>query len=296
VFGSINKDIRLAASRIALPGETVGEARLTMHWGGKGANQAVAAARLGGHVLLVSAVGTDDAGREAVTVLEAEGVDCAHVTRVPDSLTGTAVVIVADSGENAITVAPGATSAVTAGALPALLGSLTPGILVSCFELPPSIVREAAWIASEAGWDVIVNPAPATGPLPGRWPPGMTLTPNAHELIALTGIDDEQAAATTLAAEVNGVVVATVGERGALVAAPDGTSLVPAPHDISVVDTTGAGDAFNGTLAWCLSRGAGLTEAARIAVRSASASTRREGAREGMVTAAELRAGGELSS
>lgn len=288
VFGSINRDIRLAASRIARPGETVGQARLTTHWGGKGANQAVAAARLGGRVLLVSAVGADEAGKEAVGVLDAEGVDCAHVRRVPGSPTGTAVVIVASSGENAITVAPGATSAVTAQELPALLGSASPGVLLTCFELPPATVREAAWIASAAGWDVILNPAPAAGPLPGTWPRGMILTPNAHELAALTGIDDEESAAAALAADTGGTVVATLGERGALVTGPGGTARVPAPRDMTVVDTTGAGDAFNGTLGWCLSRGTELAEAAGIAVRAASASTRREGAREGMLTAAEL--------
>jgi ribokinase len=295
VFGSINRDIRLAVSRIARPGETVGQARLTTHWGGKGANQAVAAARLGGRVVLVSAVGADEAGKEAVSVLDSEGVNCRYVRRVPASPTGTAMVIVADSGENAITVAPGATDAVTAQELPALLGSGSPGVLLTCFELPQAIVREAAWLASAAGWDVILNPAPAAGPLPGTWPSGMILTPNAHELAALTGIDDEESAAKALAADTGGTVVATLGERGALLTGSSGTARVPAPRDITVVDTTGAGDSFNGTLAWCLSQGTELTEAAGIAVRAASASTRREGAREGMLTAAELDALSGLS-
>jgi ribokinase len=291
VFGSINQDIRLAADRIARPGETVGRARLTTHWGGKGANQAVAAARLGGRVALVSAVGSDEAGEEAVAVLDAEGVDCTHVRRVHGSPTGRAVVIVAASGENAITVAPGATDAVTTQGLPDLLGSVSPGILLTCFELPPAVVREAAWIAAEAGWEVILNPAPAAGPLPGDWPRGLVFTPNAHELAALTGIDDEAQAAQALAAGTGATVVVTLGERGALVAGPGGImARVPAPRDMAVLDTTGAGDAFNGTLAWCLSRGTELTEATGIAVRAASASTRREGAREGMLTAAQLAA------
>ena len=117
----------------------------------------------------------------------------------PTSPTGTAVVIVADSGENAITVAPGATAAVTAEALPALLHSLPAGILVTCFELPLAAVREAAWMAAGAGWEVILNPASATGPLPGTWPTGLILIPNAHELAALTGITDVSQAATALA-------------------------------------------------------------------------------------------------
>jgi ribokinase len=157
-------------------------------------------------------------------------------------------------------------------------------------ELPPAIVREAAWIASRAGWDVILNPAPAAGPLPGEWPRGLVFTPNAHELAALTGIDDEGLAAQALAVDTGGTVVVTLGEQGALVAGPGGTARAPALRDITVLDTTGAGDAFNGTLAWCLSRGTELTEATGIAVRAASASTRREGAREGMLTAAQLAA------
>jgi ribokinase len=287
VFGSINRDIRLAAKDIARPGETIGDAQLTLHWGGKGANQAVAAARLGGRVLLVSAVGDDDTGQGALAVLAAEGVDCGHVRAIQDSPTGTAVVIVADSGENAITVAPGATAAVTAEALPALLHSLPAGILVTCFELPVAAVRKAAWMAADAGWEVILNPAPATGPLPGTWPTGLILTPNAHELAALTGITDVSQAATALAESTRGTVIATLGEQGALVTGSDGTARVRAPA-VSPVDTTGAGDAFNGTLAWCRARLISLTEAVRIAVAAASASTEHAGAREGMLTAAQL--------
>ncbi|HEY2267355.1 MAG TPA: PfkB family carbohydrate kinase [Streptosporangiaceae bacterium] len=167
----------------------------------------------------------------------------------PTSPTGTAVVIVADSGENAITVAPGATAAVTAEALPALLHSLPAGILVTCFELPLAAVREAAWMAAGAGWEVILNPASATGPLPGTWPTGLILIPNAHELAALTGITDVSQAATALAESTRGTVIATLGEQGAgHRLRRHGTGRVPA---VSPVDTTGAGDAFNGTLAWC---------------------------------------------
>jgi ribokinase len=118
----------------------------------------------------------------------------------------------------------------------------------------------------------------------------MILTPNAHELAALAGSRNEEEAAATLAAKIRGTVVATLGERGALIAGPGGTVRVPAPEDTTVADTTGAGDAFNGALAWCRSQGTDLAAAVRIAVCAASASTEREGAREGMLTAPQLAA------
>ncbi len=292
VLGSVNRDLRLAAARIARPGETVGRARLDTLWGGKGANQAVAAARLGGGpVLFVGAVGDDATGREAVAALEADGVDCRHVAVVPGTPTGTAVVLVGEDGDNAITVAPGANAAVTAAQFEPVLDELPPGVLVACFEVPLAEVRAAATLARAAGWQVVLNPAPAAGPLTGRWPGGLVVTPNAHELAALTTAapGGPEAAARTLAAAVRGTVVATLGGDGALVATADGAHPVAAPR-VAVRDTTGAGDALNGTLAWCLARGAAWVDAVRTAVAAASASTEHEGAREGMVTRAALAA------
>jgi ribokinase len=285
VFGSLNQDIRLAAHRIARPGETVGGARLSTRWGGKGANQAVAAARLGGPVRLVSAVGADAAGEEALAALDADGVDRTLVAAVPGTPTGTAIVIVEDAGDNAITVAPGANATVTAEQLAPALAGAPPGVLVACFEVPLEQVRMAAVLAAAAGWEVIVNPAPASGPLEGEWPPGLLLTPNAHELRALTGITDVERAARKLAAEYRARVVATLGADGAAIVGPDDGPVrrIPAPR-VTPRDTTGAGDAFNGALAWCRAQGLDLVEAVRIAVAAASASTEHEGAREGMPT------------
>ncbi len=295
VLGSLNRDIRLAVGHIARPGETVGEARMTRRWGGKGANQAVAAARLGGQVTLVSAVGDDSTGRSALAALDTEGVDRRHVRVVAGTPTGTAVVIVSESGDNAITVAPGANAAVRAEDLAAVLAERAPGVLVTCFEVPLDAVREGAALAAAAGWEVIVNPAPALGRLAGEWPRGCLFTPNAHELAALTGIGHVERAARHLAARVKGTVVATLGADGAIVVThgSDLVERVPAPRT-EVRDTTGAGDAFNGTLAWCRAHGADLVEAVRIAVAAASASTEHEGAREGMVTVDRLVARGVL--
>jgi ribokinase len=291
VFGSLNQDIRLAAGRIARPGETVGGAELTTRWGGKGANQAVAAARLGGRVGLVSAVGADATGKAALAALDADGVDRRDVAEVSGTPTGTAIVIVADDGDNAITVAPGANATVTADQLTPVLDRLPPGVLVACFELPLEQVREAAGRAARAGWEVIVNPAPAAAPLAGEWPKGLLVTPNAHELRALTGIADVEQAARWLAGELDATVVATLGADGAIVVTPDRqrAERVPAPR-VTPRDTTGAGDAFNGTLAWCRAQGSDLVEAVRIAVAAASASTEHEGAREGMPTYRQLAA------
>ena len=289
VFGSLNRDVRLAAHRIARPGETVGGARLDLLWGGKGANQAVAAARLGGDVRLVSAVGDDETGRAALAALDAEGVDRTHVRTVPGTPTGTAIVLVDAAGDNAITVAPGANAEVRAEHLAAALDTAAPGVLLTCFELPVEEVRVAAGTAAAAGWQVVVNPAPATGPLTGRWPDGCVFTPNAHELAALTGIADAPAAARRLADLTRGAVVATLGADGAIVVDGDRVERVAAPQ-VTPVDTTGAGDAFNGALAWGRARGVDLVAAARTAVAAASASTEHEGAREGMVTRARLAA------
>lgn len=295
VFGSLNQDVRLSAARIARPGETVGQARMTLRWGGKGANQAVAAARLGGEVALVCALGDDATGREALTVFDAERIDRRRVRTVAGLPTGTAVVIVDDAGDNAITVAPGANAAVTADDLDAVLDGRPPGVLLTCFEVPPDAVAEAVRRAAAAGWEIIVNPAPATGPLTGRWPAGAVFTPNAHELRALTGVHDVESAARRLADRVSGGVVATLGAAGAIVVDGDRVERVPAPA-VTPRDTTGAGDALNGALAWCRAHGAGLVEAARVAVAAASASTEREGAREGMRTRAELASEGWVTA
>jgi ribokinase len=288
VFGSVNRDLRLACQRLAAPGETVGAAELTAHWGGKGGNQAVAAARLGGRVHLVAAVGDDQVGMDAISALSADAVDCRYVRRSAGTPTGTAVVLVDAEGRNSITVAPGANGTVEAGDLRPALASLPPGILLTCFELRPAVVRAAVRMAREAGWLVIVNPAPPLAALDGTWPPGIIFTPNEHELRALDGPGDAVQAARNLSARTAGSVVATLGADGALLVTASETTQVPAPV-VSAVDTTGAGDTFNGALASQLSLGEELAAAVPRAVAAASLSIERKGAREGMPTSEELR-------
>jgi ribokinase len=287
VFGSVNRDLHMACERLAGPGETVGSAQLTARWGGKGGNQAVAAARLGARVHLVSAVGDDDIGADAIRALAADGVDCGHVRRVPGVPTGTAVVLVDGAGRNSITVAPGANATVGVADLRPALGGLPPGILVTCFELPPDVVRAGVQLACRAGWQAIVNPAPPLARLDGDWPPGVIYTPNEHELRALTGLDDAGRAAHRLASQTAGSVVATLGAAGALFVTAAETGRVAAPA-AAAVDTTGAGDTFNGALASRLAVGDPLVAAVPFAVAAASLSTERDGAREGMPTGEEL--------
>lgn len=281
VFGSINRDLWMATEHLAGPGETVGAAELTIRWGGKGGNQAVAAARLGAEVHLVAAVGDDEAGAEAIRALAADGVDCARVRRAAGTPTGTAVVLVDRQGRNSITVAPGANATVRTEDLSSALAQLPPGIMLTCYEIAPAVVRAGTRLASEAGWQVIVNPAPPLAPLDGQWPPGLIVTPNEHELRVLTGLDDSEQAAHRLATMTAGSVVATLGPRGAVLVTASETWQVPAPT-VAAVDTTGAGDTFNGALASRLALGEGLLAAAPYAVAAASLSTERRGAREGM--------------
>jgi ribokinase len=290
VFGSVNRDLHMASERLAGPGETVGSAELTARWGGKGGNQAVAAARLGAQVHLVSAVGDDEAGADAIRALAADGVDCGHVRRAAGVPTGTAVVLVDGAGRNSITVAPRANGTVGVGDLRPALDQLPPGILVTCFELPPAVVRAGVELACAAGWQAVVNPAPPLAPLDGQWPPGVIFTPNEHELRALTGLGDAGKAARRLASQTAGSVVATLGEHGALFVTSCETGHVAAPA-AAAVDTTGAGDTFNGALASRLALGDTLVAAVPFAVAAASLSTEREGAREGMPTSEEVHSG-----
>jgi ribokinase len=274
VVGSINVDLVVAVSRLPLAGETVAGGRFARHGGGKSANQAVAAARLGASVAFVGAVGDDELGVEAVHELEAEGIDVSAVARV-DAPTGVALIVVDEAGENQIAVASGANAELTVDALP-LRGE---GVLLLCHEVSEEVVAAAARAANEAGWPVVLNPAPA------RALPDATLavvTPNASEAAQLTGLDDPEQAARALVAQTGAAVLVTLGADGALLLEPDGSpARLPATR-VEVVDTTGAGDTVNGALAAELAAGRPLAEAAAFALVAAALSTRAEGAREGM--------------
>ena len=282
VVGSINTDFVVLADRLPRPGETVLGGQLGVHPGGKGANQAVAAARAGAKVTFIGAVGDDAYGGQALDALAAEGIDVTRVRRLPGP-TGAALIAVGPRGENQIVVAPGANATLTAevgAAVAQLAGDGT--VVLTSLEVPMVAVVAAVGAATSAGMRSIVNPAPAH-PLPAELLAlAPILTPNEHELVVAIGNDDAAAALTELAARIAAPVIVTQGPAGALVAEGqrrDRYDGHPAPR---VVDSTGAGDTFNGVLAAWLSDGASLADAVRVANVAGSLSVGAIGARAGM--------------
>ncbi len=281
VVGSVNVDLVVTAAALPRPGETVAGGSFERHGGGKGANQAVAAARLGADVRMIGAVGDDDLGAEAIALLEAEGVDVTAIARVPGSPTGVALIVVDEAGENQIAVASGANAELDPVAVTRALESAAHGVVLLGFEVSDKPLIAAARAAREAGLLIVLNPAPARDLAPELVELSPLLTPNADEARELAGERDVTAAALALAARTRAPVVVTAGAEGALIAEGEEVARVPAPK-VDAVDTTGAGDAFNGALAGELAGGASLAGAVRRAVAAAAESTRAAGAREGM--------------
>jgi ribokinase len=278
VVGSVNLDLVVRTATLPGPGETVTGGTFERHGGGKSANQAVAAAREGATVRMVGAVGSDDLGDEAVADLAGEGVDVSAVARVT-APTGVALIAVDEAGENQIAVASGANNELTPAAVEAALAGAEPGgVVLIGLEVPDAPVLAAARAGRAAGLQVVLNPAPAR-PLPDELLElGPLLTPNEPEAAALSGEADPEAAARALTKRTGAPVVVTIGPAGALLADGDALERIPAPK-VEAVDTTGAGDAFNGALAAALADGAELGDAVRAAVAAAADSVRRPGAR-----------------
>jgi ribokinase len=279
VIGSINLDLVVRAATLPAPGETVTGGTFERHGGGKSANQAVAAARAGAAVRMIGAVGDDDLGEEAVQQLAAEGIDVTAVQRLASTPTGVALIAVDARGENQIAVASGANAELAPEAVEAALaGAAAGGVALIGLEVPDASVLAGAHAAHAAGLTVVVNPAPAR-PLPDELLDlAPILTPNGGEAAALSGEDEPEAAARALRARTGAPVVVTVGAEGALLADGEALERIPAPA-VEAVDTTGAGDAFNGALAAALAGGAALADAVREAVATAAESVRRPGAR-----------------
>ena len=284
VVGSINMDLVTLAPRFAGPGETVlGERFLTVP-GGKGANQAVAAARLGAEVTLIGALGDDALGEQLREGLAREGIALDHVSRIDDCGSGTASITVA-GGENEIIVVPAANARVTPAQVEAAGDAIAraDAVLVQ-MEIPLESVEATLRLGHRLGVPVILNPAPAQK-LPTEWLKlARYVTPNQHELAILLGADGAQDF-RTLMRQAPGPVVLTRGGEGAWYR-EDGEPMHQSGFAVDVVDTTGAGDTFNGALAVFLHEG--LPQAVRKACAAAALSVTRLGAQGGMPTRVEL--------
>lgn len=268
VVGSLNMDLVARAPHIPRPGETIIGTDLHTVPGGKGANQAVAAARLGAKVSMVGRVGQDAFARPLLDNLAAAGVDHTFVSRDPQAATGVALIVVDDNGENSIVVASGANMRLAPADVDAAETVIaSAGVLLLQLESPLETVIRAAEVARGHGVTVVLNPAPAQS-LPAKLLALVNvLIPNQSETALLTGLPVDtpaQAQAAALALQESGVdtVILTLGERGALLYGRDGSQEFPA-FSVTPVDTTAAGDAFVGGFAVALAEGRSLAEAVR---------------------------------
>lgn len=290
VIGAINVDLVVRGARLPSVGETVAGGEFSQHQGGKGGNQAVAAARaLGTHgrVATIGAVGPDAFGEPARELLAIEGVDVTHVAIDRSAATGVALIVVDARGENQISVAPGANAGVTPSSVTVALDALGAevGVVLASLEVPLQAVEAAVRWGHQRGVPVVVNPAPARAEAHDLLPFTSVLTPNAGELAILAAQAEEpRGGARRLAAGYDGLtVVVTLGSQGAIAYGPDGETRAGAPK-VRSVDTTGAGDTLNGVLAAALLEGLPVPDALRRAVTAAALSVTVVGAREGMPT------------
>jgi ribokinase len=291
VVGSANADLVTSVDRRPGAGETVLGSDLAVHPGGKGANQAVAAARLGARTGLIARVGDDAHGRLLTGSLERAGVDTTGIL-VGGAPTGVALITVDSSGDNSIVVAPGANQRLSPADIAAAGQALAAARVVSMqLEIPLETVAAAVTAAAAGGSArVVLNPSPPV-PLPADVLAACDpLVVNEHEARRLLGEDPgdtpEDWAAALLARGPRSVVV-TLGGAGALAVTADGAVRVPSPV-VEAVDTTGAGDAFTGALAWRLAVGDSLQDAVRFAVRVGAAAVTKPGAQESFPTREEV--------
>jgi len=270
VVGSSNMDLVVKSARIPVVGETILGGDFIMTPGGKGANQAVAAAKLGAEVYLVAKLGDDIFSRQSLANFEKETVNTEYVTQSLGAASGVALITVDRAGDNVIVVAPGANQELSADDVKAAESTISSsGAVVAQLEVPLETVEAAARLASDSGVPFILDPAPAQELGPGLLEMVDVLTPNETEAQILTGIevtdtDSARAAAKDLLKRGAGAVILTMGAQGYLLASNDAAEFVPAVK-IDAVDTTAAGDAFTGSLAVGLARGKTLAEAAIFA-------------------------------
>ena len=283
VIGSSNTDMVIRVQKLPLPGQTVMGDNFQTFAGGKGANQAVAARRAGGNVSFLAAIGDDELGKSAKGIYESEGIDTSLIQVIDDRPSGVAMIFVDDAGENCISVAPGANNALTSASVRRHEDAISAAdVLLLQLESPMEAVIEAVEIASRHATRCVLNPAPAAKIPDNTLAKLYCITPNETEAEMLTDIaivDEQSAAAAAERLLQHGVenVVITLGENGALLCNSDGTQYQNAPA-VPVVDSTAAGDTFNGVLVAVLAEGSPIKEAIRLAVSAASLSVQATGA------------------
>jgi len=314
VVGSVNDDLRLTVVKHAVPGETITATSARRELGGKGANQAVAARRAGAIVRFVGAVGSDPAGDELVAALEAEGIDTSGVARIEHELTGRAIVSVDASGENLITVVPGANGAIEVDAVRASLAAVQQGdIVVLQLEVPFEVNAAAARAGHERGALVVLNSAPSDPRVLSLVDDLDLLVVNRSELADLiaadadadtadatadataaaadgqagTAADDLRVAATELADRLGVRLLCTFGGDGSVLIG-EGTPIEQEAHRVEAVDTTAAGDTFIGYVVASLADDELWVDALETASRAAAVAVGREGAARSVPTRAEV--------
>lgn len=283
VVGSTNTDMVIKAAHLPRPGETILGGTFFMNPGGKGANQAVAIARLGAPVTFICKTGTDIFGHQSQQLFEAEGINTSYVFSDPQNPSGVALISVDDKAENCIVVASGANANLTPEDLKKAEEAIDQcDIVLLQLEIPMETVEYVAKIAFEKGKKVILNPAPAQ-PLSAELLSHLYLiTPNETEAEMISGVKITDEASANEAAQVlseKGVqnVIITLGSKGALVYSNGESEIVPA-YKVNAIDTTAAGDVFNGALTVALSEGRDLKEASRFGCKASAISVTRSGA------------------
>ena len=283
VVGSSNTDMVIQSEHLPAPGETILGGEFFMNPGGKGANQAVAAAKLGGDVVFVARVGDDIFGQEAVAGFKKEGINTDFIVTDPEQPSGVATIMVDAKGENCIAVASGANNTLSPADVDQAMAQVDAAdVLLMQLETPIETIEYVASLGSEKGKTVILNPAPAQALSDELLAKLDVITPNETEAEMLTGIKVENLADAKLAAQALrekgvGTVIITLGSQGAFVLSDSFTGILPV-RKVEAVDTTAAGDTFNGALAVGIANGQAIEAAVSFANKAATLSVTRLGA------------------